>query len=64
MHIHRGGEALLDPAVGAYIETSLITLVRESHCTGLGTPCPFNFTGVYDFIRIHRIKLDLLPPIR
>ena len=44
MHIHRGGEALLDPAVGAYIETGLITLVRESHCTDLGCRGDFNFT--------------------
>ena len=76
MHIHRGREALLDPAVGAYIETSLIALVRKSHCTDLGTPRHFNFTGihrrtfghdftrVYDFTRIHRIELDLLSSIR
>ena len=36
MHIHRGGEALLNSTVGTYVETSLITLVRESHCTDLG----------------------------
>ena len=76
MHIHRGREALLNPAVRAYIETSLITLVRKSHCTCLGGARHFNFTRVhrrtfghdftrvYDFIRIHRIKLDLLSSIR
>ena len=63
MHIHRGGEALLDPAVRAYIETSLITLVRKSHCTCLGGGRHFNFTRVYDFTRVHGVELDLLPPI-
>ena len=63
MHIHGGGEALLDPAVGAYIETSLITLIRKSHCSCLGTPRHFNFTRVHDFTRVHGVELDLLPPI-
>jgi len=33
MHIHGGRETLLNTTVGADILASLITLVRESHCT-------------------------------
>ena len=36
MHIHRRREALLNSTVGANVLASLITLVRESHCTDLG----------------------------
>ena len=70
MHVHRGRETLLNTTVGADVLASLITLVRESHCTYLGGGGDFNFTGVcdftrvYDFTRIHRIELDLLSSIR